>query len=601
MRLILAVCALLPGFQDGADIDALIRKLGASDIAEREKASRAVLERGQSVRPALDKAAGDPDGEIAARAKSILATLDRDVDALALVLERIRNNSRDSYQRMLRDSAHALRVACEGKNVDVISKSLERQGFPLQGKRFFHEVKEYLAKEAAYVAPSGLKHDLRLRLELAAHTSRSEATRWIVKHTEIELVARPAIGFADMAAKAYPAGTVLQYALDHKVSKEAAKNFPELTEIRINYGPGRFSHRDKTSYWGFHIVVEFANRDKTAGTSTTFFTPSDLDPCETDGVKDDANFAPADTWEPMWASGGGGWSRPKNLSSLRRIEEKAEDPKSKSKPAEVLGVGDLRALPENSTDIRISGEDFGAEDCGELLRFSKIKSLSWTYEKPVSGKAIEILAGLKSLESLDLIGWGPLSDEDCERISGLSNLVFLRISDAQSISDAGAAHLSKLGNLSHLNLGWCGRLGDASMKSFAGLKKLEALHLHGSAGLTDKALKCISEMAQVKRLSFSHSQNFTEAGWRYLGEMKGLRYLSVGCLSLDDKGLAAFGGLTSLESLNLWILKDVSDVGLRELKGLKHLKKLDFRECPGITIDGLRELQSALPGKYTLE
>src|SRR5688572_9247603 len=141
MHLLACALLLLAVGQDSDEVEALIRKLGASDIAEREAASQALLKRGQSVRPFLDQAIGGPNVELAARAKAIRDQLDRHVDGLAIVLERIRKDAGDSYQRMLRDSAHALRIACEGKEIEEISKSLERQGFSLQRKRFFHEVK----------------------------------------------------------------------------------------------------------------------------------------------------------------------------------------------------------------------------------------------------------------------------------------------------------------------------------------------------------------------------------------------------------------------------------------------------------------------------
>jgi len=600
----LALLALGAGPQESQDMEALIQKLGASDIAVREAATRDLLAKGQAGRPALEKASRNPDGEIAARAKAILATLDRDVDALALVLERIRKEAGDSYQRMLQDSTHALRIACEGKDVDAISKSLDRQGFPLQKKRFFHEVNEYLAKEGAYVAPSGLRHDLRLRLELAPQTSKTEATKWIVKGTVVELIARPAAEFAGLAAKAYPAGTVLQYAIEDKVSKEAAENFPILTEIRIVYNLGKVSHRDETSYWGFHVVVEFANRSKTAGTSTMFFVQSGLDPSETGGVKDDAGFVSADTWEPMWASGGGGWQKGTGQMSrtLKRVKDgEEEDDRDKKEPVEVRSVGDIKALPETTSSILIRGSDLLPEECAELIRLTGLRSLEWGDQAKIPESAYEHLAKLKTLEEIDLVSHSEPTDECLRLLSGMTRLKKVRLTATSQLTDAGVAHLARLADLRELSLWWCEGLTDATLKRLGEHKNLETLHLWGSKGMTDAGLEALSKSNTLKTLTLSHSHAITVRGWGQLEKLTTLRSLTLGCTSLGDSGLVAIGRIPNLEELSLDYLKEVTDAGLPHLKGLKLLRRLHLNDCPGITTAGLKELQAALPGKYKLD
>src|SRR5206468_784705 len=112
------------------------------DIEVREAATRDLLAKGQAVRPALDKAARQPDGEIAARAKSILAQLDRHIDAISIVLERLWRDPNASLHRKFRDSTHAFHIACQGLDPEVISNSLERQGFQLlENKNSFRDEK----------------------------------------------------------------------------------------------------------------------------------------------------------------------------------------------------------------------------------------------------------------------------------------------------------------------------------------------------------------------------------------------------------------------------------------------------------------------------
>lgn len=68
---------LLLAAQDPApNVGDLIQKLRSEDIAEREAAVRRLKETGSAARPGLEKAAADPDREVATRARQILRFLD---------------------------------------------------------------------------------------------------------------------------------------------------------------------------------------------------------------------------------------------------------------------------------------------------------------------------------------------------------------------------------------------------------------------------------------------------------------------------------------------------------------------------------------------
>ena len=610
MRILILSLSLLVLPQEPSDVEPLIRKLGAADIAEREAAAKNLVERGQAVRPFLEKAAAGGDVEIAARAKAILAQLDRHVDATKIVLDRIWKDAGASYHRALRDSTHAVDVATEGKPEAEVLESFRKQGIEIHdaGSDVHSRPKEFMGKKGAYVSPGGIRHDLMLRLDVELVTSKEVPTKRVVRGSSVYLVGRVSTEFAKLGPKAYPAGTPFQLAVDHEVNGKVAGAYPTLVGIAAQYYLVYPSHRERNAFWGFDVELEFVNSDKTAGRTTDTFIQSGLDPSITDGVTDDAGFVPKDTLHVVWGRDGRGWSQGGGPSgrrsswTLKRAPEPgvAEKP-AEEKPAEVRSAGDLKALPDTTSSLWIRGSEFEGGDCEQLIRFSKLRSLEWSSEAVVPESAFEHLGKLKSLESLNLVGRREASDEDIRHLAGLSNLKSLSIASASRITDEGVALLAKLPDLKELSLHWSSGLTDASMKLLGEHKKLESLRLWGSSGITDAGCEALSKSKTLAELTLSHGQEITAKGLASLGKLGGLRKLHVGCLAVDDSGLVELGRISTLEELDFSYMKQITDAGLPSLKGLQKLKRVYVFDCPGITEKGLKDLQSALPGKFVLE
>jgi hypothetical protein len=605
MRLLLLGLVLLAFPQEPPDIESLIRKLGASDIAEREAAAKTLVERGQSVRPFLDAAAAGRDGEIASRAKAILAQLDRHVDATKIVLDRIWKEPVASYHRALRESTHAVRVATEGKTEAEVLESLRKQGITLHpASAPPHGAKGYLGKKDAYVAPGGIRHDLLLSLDVVPETSKTEATKRIVRSSSVLLVARVSAEFTALGPKSYPAGTPFQLAVEDEVNGNVAGLFPILVEITARYCLVYPSHRESNAFWGFEVDFQFANRAKTAGKSTSTLIQSGLDPAVTDGVTDEAGFVTKDTLRVVRGVERGGWHTPRSRDSWtlkRAAEAEAAEKPAEEKQVEVRGAGDLKALPDTLESLWIRGQGFDGEDCEQLIRFSKLRSLEWSSEAVIPESAYEHLGKLKSLESLKLIGRRDASDEDLRHLAGLTGLKSLSIAGASQITDKGVAHLANLPDLKRLSLHWPGTVTDASMKLLGEHKTLEALHLWGAGRITDAGCEFLSNSKTLSELTLSHGQEITVKGLASLGKLAGLRDIQLGLLSIDDRGLVELGKMSRLERLSLIYMKEITDAGVQGLKELKKLRHFYVRDCPMITDKGIEDLRSGLPGKFVLE
>jgi hypothetical protein len=134
--------------QAGADVSELIKTLGNGDYPQREEAARKIIAQGAAALPGLEKAADDPDAEIANRAKNLM--------------QQIRLNSKANGVRRLM----AIRTLGEMKKAEALSILK-----PLLGSKEMF-VADYAARAIAQIegkappargaAAASLKADLSL-------------------------------------------------------------------------------------------------------------------------------------------------------------------------------------------------------------------------------------------------------------------------------------------------------------------------------------------------------------------------------------------------------------------------------------------------------
>jgi hypothetical protein len=115
--------------------------------------------------------------------------------------------------------------------------------------------------------------------------------------------------------------------------------------------------------------------------------------------------------------------------------------------------------------------------------------------------------------------------------------------------DAEVKELAGLKSLQSLNIGGSLLLTDAGLKELAGLKNLRGLYLF-YAPVTDAGLKELAGLKNLQALDLSHTQ-VTDAGLKELAGLKSLQALNLGWTKVTDAGLNALAGVKSLEWLNL--------------------------------------------------
>jgi hypothetical protein len=568
---------------------------------------KALVEMGEAARPLLEKAAGGSDAEIAALAKSTLRRIERHFKSIGPTLERIWKDDGTPLHRKVRDSMIAVRETCEGQDADAVEKTLDRQGIHLLEEKYRGKLElKFLARPAAYTSPGGIQHELLILLEKIPIASKTRPTPWKVTKASVALVAKPQVEFDSLLEKPYPPDSLLRRAMDHKATREQAVNFPIVQEIKLVYALPE-DPRAARQAWVFLVELNLAGRDRLRGVLHRCVAKARLDPDESpNGEKFNDEFLSNDAITSLEGGQWGGWGRAA-FGTLERVEEKGSgNPATEVKKVPVLyGEGDLKALPDTTDSILIQGERFeGAEDGEEyedLPRFSRLRSLEWHSRKAINGRRVEMISRIKTLESVTLVGYGSPTDDDLKLLASLPHLKRLCLADTFAVTDAGVAHLAKRTELTDLNLSGTNRLTDAAMASLSELKNLEKLELWDIDGITDEGMRSLSKLTALKSLVLSQGKRISAKGWSHLEKLQSLRTVHIRRLSMDDQGLAVLGRLASLESIQLIELEHVGDAGVRALKSLKNLKKLNFWMCPKITLEGLKGLQSELPGKYKID
>jgi len=137
----------------------------------------------------------------------------------------------------------------------------------------------------------------------------------------------------------------------------------------------------------------------------------------------------------------------------------------------------------------------------------------------VSDEDMHIVAGLKSLQKLELAG-SSVTSAGIENLKGLPNLYILHLADTQ-VTDEGLAYLPRFQNLGILSLDNTA-ISDDGLANVAKIPNLERLFLDGT-GISDDGLAHLSESITLKELACVGTK-ITDAG---LVHLKGLYNLEV--------------------------------------------------------------------------
>lgn len=270
----------------------------------------------------------------------------------------------------------------------------------------------------------------------------------------------------------------------------------------------------------------------------------------------------------------------------------------------------------------------------------------WSYpfiarrtERPrITGKALQTLAGMKTIESLDLQD-AQLQSSDLALLTSWPKLGSLGLPNV--IDDETVKHLQACRKLSNLTLGnreitvselrrlaaWkslrklvltCATLSGEALEALSALETVQSIemidcgltdehlkHLHGSPMLTELALPRneingpgLAYLAKLKLKSLGlEFNNVSDAMLKDVAQLKNVEDIRLSyCFGITDRGIqnGTLQGMTNLKQLALRGVKTVTDTSIDDLAKIRSLEHINIRQN-GITADGCNRLKQAMP------
>jgi hypothetical protein len=110
-------------------------------------------------------------------------------------------------------------------------------------------------------------------------------------------------------------------------------------------------------------------------------------------------------------------------------------------------------------------------------------------------------------------------------------------------------------------------------------------------GFEDEGFRHVGGCKRLERLTCMYCRDTTDIATEHIAGL-GLKYYYAGLTQITDRSLAILGRMSSLEQVDLYECKGVTDAGLPFLAGLPHLREVHLDGLPDVTLEGTQ----AFPG-----
>ena len=262
---------------------------------------------------------------------------------------------------------------------------------------------------------------------------------------------------------------------------------------------------------------------------------------------------------------------------------------------------------------------------------------------PFTNKGLAALAGLNGVADLDLF-WhvtsitsdgfahlvdlpnlgslgadGQLSDDLAMRhIAAMPRLRRLRAQESVA-TDEGFEALSRSETLESFWGRECPNFGSRGFLAFSTLRTLRGLGVscknvddqalsalpHFPAlreltpiGVKDAGFRHIGRCQRLERLTCMYCRETTDVATAHIAAMQ-LRYYYAGLTQISDRSLEILGRMSSLEQVELYECKGVTDAGLVFLASLPRLREVALDGLPGVTLQGTRVFPATVRVQYS--
>jgi hypothetical protein len=214
--------------------------------------------------------------------------------------------------------------------------------------------------------------------------------------------------------------------------------------------------------------------------------------------------------------------------------------------------------------------------------------------KLCNDEAMEHIARIPRLRML--MGQGTVAtDAGFEALSRCQTLEYFWGREAPHFGSRAFVAMSRLPNLRGLAVS-CKNVAEpalASLPSFPALTELMAMDF------TDAGFRFVGQCAHLEGLWCMYCRETTDVATGHLQPLTRLRKYYAGLTRITDRSLEILGGIKSLETIELFECKGVTNAGLAFLAGLPRLRKLSLSGLPQVTLEGTRQLPPSVQVEYS--
>ena len=233
-------------------------------------------------------------------------------------------------------------------------------------------------------------------------------------------------------------------------------------------------------------------------------------------------------------------------------------------------------------------------DWESLPLFPSLKKLIIHHCKNWSdfGKDICNMSQLEVLEishSYDYYNVDPFfADPDDFKLINLVDLNLLHTSASDQLLSTVSTTCAKLEVLTLGNQD----LTDLGISCISHLSSLQRLHIEEARKVTDQSSFYISKIPKLQHLTLKNCSDIKPCCIEQIATIQTLTYLSLRCSLCEaaDEDFVSITNLTSLFTLDICGMENLTNASLEVISQLSNLQQLDITSCKGFTDDGLSSL-----------
>jgi hypothetical protein len=185
------------------------------------------------------------------------------------------------------------------------------------------------------------------------------------------------------------------------------------------------------------------------------------------------------------------------------------------------------------------------------------------------------------------------TDDGFEALSRSRTLEGFWGRECPNLGSRGFAALSRLPALRSLGVS-CKQVDDtalATLPQFPALRELTPIDVQ------DDGFRHVGR-CRLERLTCMYCRDTSDAATAHIADLR-LKYYYAGLTQITDRSLEILGRMSSLEQVELYECKGVTDAGLVFLTGLSHLREVQLDGLPRVTLGGTRVFPAHVRVRYS--